>query len=124
MPDSVTSSSSPGASSGSLVLRFTPTARETILRMRKELNVPEDYFVRVGVNGLAAGCGIGNMSYILGFDAQKEGDRKYEIEGIPVVMDVRHSLHLLGMEIDYVEEEGKSGFMFTNPAARKAENEE
>ncbi|TDK43370.1 HesB/IscA family protein [Algoriphagus formosus] len=74
-------------------------------------NIPLDYFLRVGVKG--GGCG--GMSYALGFDKPKEEDQKFEINGIPVLIEKRHYMFLMGMQIDFFEGDEARGFTFVNP---------
>ena len=93
------------------LLHFSDAALAAISRMRKELNVPSDYSVRVGVRG--AGC-VG-VSYLLGFDKYREGDRIIDVQGNRVYIDPRHGMHVLGMEIGYVDSEDQKGFVFITP---------
>lgn len=79
-------------------------------------SVPNGYFLRVGIR--AAGIGCAGVSYILGFDSQKDGDLVYEVDGIPVVIDPKHSMYVMGMEIDWHEDENQRGFVFNNPQKR------
>ena len=64
-------------------------------------NIPTDYGVRVGVKG--GGCGV---SLLLGFDKRKEEDQVYYIEEIPVFVDKRHTMYIIGKEVDFYEGEG------------------
>ena len=57
------------------------------------------------------------MSYLLGFDTQKETDERYEINGVPVLVDKRHSMYILGMEVDFEDGLNARGFVFNNPQA-------
>jgi len=75
--------------------------------------IPEDYSLRVGVRG--GGCS--GMSYILGFDRQREQDLEFEVDGIAVVMDKRHGLYLMGTTLDYHDGLDARGFTFENPNA-------
>ncbi|MEY4926728.1 MAG: hypothetical protein RI894_1164 [Bacteroidota bacterium] len=77
-------------------------------------NVPATHALRVGVKG--GGCS--GYTYILGFDAVKEGDEAFEIGGIPCVMNRAHGIYLMGMEVDYVEGLNNRGFSFNNPNAK------
>lgn len=97
------------------VLSFTVAAKEAIQQVMDSQSVPDDYFLRVGIRG--GGCG--SMGYILGFDSKKEEDKEYEVEGLKVLIDQRHSMYVLGMEVDFVENEEVRGFVFNNPVARK-----
>jgi iron-sulfur cluster assembly protein len=75
--------------------------------------IPDGYGLRVGVRG--GGCS--GMSYLLGFDKQREHDMAYEVDGITVYMDKRHGLYLMGTVIDYHDGLNARGFTFENPNA-------
>ena len=75
--------------------------------------IPDGYSLRVGVRG--GGCS--GMSYILGFDRQREQDLEFEVDGIAVVMDKRHGLYLMGTTLDYHDGLDARGFTFENPNA-------
>ncbi len=57
------------------------------------------------------------MSYLLGFDRKREYDLEFEVEGIPIYMDRRHGLYLMGTTIDYHDGLNARGFVFNNPNA-------
>lgn len=88
-------------------------AIKELLRIRESQNIPADYALRVGVKG--GGCS--GFSYVLGFDAAKEDDDRFEINGVPCVMNRAHGIYLIGMEIDYVDGLNNRGFTFNNPNA-------
>jgi iron-sulfur cluster assembly accessory protein len=69
--------------------------------------------LRVGVKG--GGCS--GMTYILGFDQQKENDKEFEIAGIACIMDQSHELYLFGMQVDWQDGLNNRGFTFKNPNA-------
>ena len=69
--------------------------------------------LRFGVKG--GGCS--GMTYILGFDKQGENDHRFEIVGIPCIMNRSHELYLHGMEIDWEDGLNNRGFTFRNPNA-------
>lgn len=94
-------------------IKISPKAVEEIGRILKTKNVPEEYFLRVGVRG--GGCS--GMSYILGFDKKREYDLEFVIDGVTVVMDKRQGLYLMGMVIDYHDGLSARGFTFENPNA-------
>ena len=97
------------------VLSFTTGAKQAIQQVMDSEAVPANYHLRVGIRG--GGCG--SMGYILGFDSKKEEDQEYEVDGFKVLIDQRHSMYVMGMEVDYVESEEVKGFVFNNPVARK-----
>ncbi|MFY0254257.1 HesB/IscA family protein [Chitinophaga sp. 30R24] len=70
-------------------------------------------YLRVGVKG--GGCS--GMAYMLGFDTKMEDDDTFEVAGIPVIMKKAHGMYLMGMVIDYQQNEEATGFIFSNPQA-------
>ncbi|MCG8386903.1 MAG: iron-sulfur cluster assembly accessory protein [Cytophagales bacterium] len=72
-------------------------------------NIPGGYGLRVGVKG---GGGCGGFNYILGFDTQKENDIDFEIGGIPIFVEKKHTMYLLGIEVDFYEGADARGFTF------------
>ena len=80
-----------------------------------EKQIPADYGLRVGVKG--GGCS--GMSYILGFDLQKENDNVYQVGDNQIIMEKSHGMYLAGMEIDFVDGLNNRGFSFNNPNATK-----
>lgn len=71
--------------------------------------------LRVGVK--SGGCS--GMTYVLGFDGQKEGDEVFEIEAITCIMNKAHGIYLMGMEVDWQDGLNSRGFTFANPNASK-----
>ena len=70
-----------------------------------------DYSLRVGVRG--AGC-VG-VSYLLGFDKYRPGDRIIDVQGMKIFINPKHGMHVLGMEIGYIENQNEKGFVFITP---------
>lgn len=94
---------------------LTDNAVREIRKIMEEKNIPAEYALRVGVKG--GGCS--GLSYILGFDLQKENDNLYKFDEITIVMEKSHGMYLAGMEIDFVEGLNNRGFTFNNPNAAK-----
>lgn len=86
---------------------ITVKAAEEIKKIMESKSIPEGYGLRIGVRG--AGCGV---SLIIGFDKQKETDQSYEIQGIPVYVDRRHAMFVIGKEVDFHESADARGFFF------------
>jgi len=87
-------------------------AVEEIRKIMETKNIPAGYGLRVGVKG--GGCGV---SLIIGFDKKKDSDIAYAIEGIPVYIDKKHTMYLIGKQVDYYEGADAHGFMFVDPKA-------
>jgi iron-sulfur cluster assembly protein len=83
---------------------------ESALENLQLISFPEP-FLRVGMRGGTCGG-----TYVLGFDAKTENDEEYLIENIPVIIDRRELLFVLGTEISY-EAQG-NGFYLHKPAKK------
>jgi len=91
-------------------LVLTPAA---IKRVKELLEQKKDCIgVRVGVK--QRGCN--GLSYTLDYTTQKDKlDEEVAQEGIRVFIDRKAQLSLLGTEMDYVESDLSSEFVFNNP---------
>jgi iron-sulfur cluster assembly protein len=78
-----------------------------IKKIMETKNIPQGYGLRVGVKG--GGCGV---SLIIGFDKKKESDMAYQVAEIPVYIDKKHTLYLIGKEVDFHDGEDARGFVF------------
>ncbi len=68
--------------------------------------------VRIGIR--SKGCS--GMSYTVEFaDEKSPYDETVEDKGVTVFIDPKATMFILGTEMDYVEEQMKSGFVFRNP---------
>lgn len=88
------------------LISLTPEAMRHIRAIIDEKGLPPFYGLRIGLKGAACGA-----SYLLGFDTEnKEEDDRLDIGDIPVFVNRRHLMYLIGVTIDF-EEEGE-GFVF------------
>ena len=94
-------------------VNFTESAVTELTRLMSEPNFDQQQKLRVGVKG--GGCS--GMTYVLGFDAPKEGDLQFVFEGIPCCMEQAHQIYLFGMNIDWQGGLNSRGFTFNNPNA-------
>ena len=94
-------------------------AAEEIRKIMQTKKIPPDYGLRLGVKG--GGCGV---SLLIGFDKKKESDLTYEINGIPVYVDKKHTMYIIGKEVDFYDGEAGRGFMFVDPRQNASLNEE
>lgn len=85
-------------------------ARE-IRKIMETKGIPAEYGLRVGVKG--GGCG--GMAPLIGFDKPKETDLSYSIEGIRVLVDKKHTMYVIGKQVDFYEGSDARGFMFVDP---------
>ena len=61
------------------------------------------------------GGGCGGVSLLLGFDKKKEIDLAYNIGNIPVYVEKKHAMYIIGKEVDFYEGLDAYGFMFVDP---------
>ncbi|CBH24432.1 iron-sulfur cluster assembly accessory protein, putative [Salinibacter ruber M8] len=111
MPD--TASPTSDTSSQDTPIQISPNAAREIRKIINKKNIPDGYGLRVGVKG--GGCS--GMSYVLGFDKEREKDKVFNLDGITVYMDKRHGLYLMGTTINYHDGLDARGFTFENPNA-------
>lgn len=88
-------------------------AAEEIRKIMATKNIPSEYSLRVGIKG--GGCG--GVSLLIGFDKMKATDIAYTTRNIEVLVDKKHTLYVIGKEVDYHEGEDAHGFMFVDPAS-------
>jgi len=74
----------------------------------KTKGIPPEYGLRLGIRG--GGCG--GLSLIIGFDKKKDTDLSYVIDGIAVYIEKKHTMYLIGKEVDFVDDADARGFMF------------
>jgi iron-sulfur cluster assembly protein len=89
---------------------FTEIAAREIINTFRTKNIPGGYGLRIGVKG--GGCS--GMSYILGFDTQKESDDIFELETFPVFIEKKHTMFLVGVEVDFEDGVNARGFVFND----------
>lgn len=92
---------------------FTAGAIQEINRLMQEPGFDNTQLLRIGVKG--GGCS--GMTYVLGFDQQKESDQVYELDGLRFIMERSHEIYLYGMQVDWQGGLNSRGFTFNNPNA-------
>jgi iron-sulfur cluster assembly protein len=88
---------------------LTPKAAEEVRKIMEAKKVPEGYSLRVGVRG--GGCS--GVTLMIGFDKKKETDLSYTVDSIPLLVDKRHTMYLIGKQVDFYEGADARGFLFT-----------
>lgn len=98
------------------MITVSNNAKEQVLNLMKEGNIPTDSFIRVGVD--SGGCS--GLSYKLDFDTQlKPEDQVFEDKGVKIAVDKKSFLYLVGTELDYSGGLNGKGFTFNNPNASR-----
>ena len=98
-----------------MAVTLTEKASKQVKKLMAEQSQP--VFLRMGVKG--GGCS--GLSYALEFDTEVgKHDKKFEIDGVTVVVDTKSYLYLNGTTLDYVTEGLQGGFTFVNPQAKSS----
>jgi iron-sulfur cluster assembly protein len=93
------------------LVTITPAASDRIKMMIQERDRPTEG-VRLGVR--ARGCS--GMSYTLDFvEARPPQDDVVDADGIRLFIDPKAAMFVAGTEMDYVNGDFESGFVFRNP---------
>lgn len=92
-------------------VKFSDFALKEIKEILHRKNVPEGYGLRIGVRG--GGCA--KPSLFIGFDQPKDQDDIYEEHGFQLLIDKKHLMHLLGVQVDFVDSDTERGFLLTYP---------
>ncbi len=88
---------------------ISPEAVAEIKNILTKKGIPAGYGLRVGVKG--GGCGV---AFKLGFDEPNEGDVKYTVDGVPVMIQKKETMFLVGKKIVFYDEADGRGFAFVN----------
>jgi len=88
-------------------------AAAEVRKIRQTKNIPAEYCLRVGVRG--GGCGGAQL--IIGFDKPRDSDLRYSQKEIDFVVDKRHTLFVIGKQVDFYEGSDARGFLFTDQPA-------
>jgi len=83
-------------------------AAAEVKKIMQTKNIPANYGLRLGIKG--GGCG--GVALMIGFDKQKPTDLAYEVDGIPVYVEKKHTMYLIGKEVDFYEGADAKGFLF------------
>lgn len=87
------------------MVKITENAKKEINATLQSPRIPSGYALRVGLKG-----GACSASYLLGFDKPTAEDETFEVEGVEVMIDKRHLMYLIGVEVDYQLTEQGPGF--------------
>ena len=93
------------------ILTLTENAIKHIRELLEKRGAPS-VGIRVGVK--SGGCS--GMKYFIEYaDQQNPYDEIVKSDDLTILIDPKALMYLLGSEMDYITEEFKSGFTFSNP---------
>ncbi len=98
------------------MIQVTDAARIEAARLLGQSDLGNEAFIRVSVEG--GGCS--GLKYNLDFDNKVgQEDKKFEDNGISVVVDKKSFLYLIGTQLDFSGGLNGKGFQFINPNASR-----
>jgi iron-sulfur cluster assembly protein len=89
---------------------FSETAINEIKKIQSTKGLDDSFGLRIGVKG--SGCS--GTTFILGFDQKNENDEQFMIEEIRIYIEKKHFLYLVGIGIDFVDNNSQRGFTFVS----------
>jgi Fe-S cluster assembly iron-binding protein IscA len=90
------------------LIQFTSAALTAIEHYKATLQIPTDHYLRVGIRQKNET----NKRLLIAFDAKTDKDKLEEVQGEQIIYHPGEIFFFAGMQIDYVEEEGRKGFTF------------
>ncbi len=90
-------------------IAITERAAEEIKLIFEKKSIPQDYKLRITVRG---GQGCMAVALTLGFDKQKDDDLAITIASIPVIIQKRELMYIIGKKLDFYEGSDARGFHF------------
>ena len=89
-------------------IKITEQALKEALHIYEHKNIPQEYALRIGMK--SGGCGA--AGFFIGFDKPKEQDQVFSQGSMKVLIDKRHFMYSLGLELDFEDRADERGFVF------------
>jgi iron-sulfur cluster assembly protein len=93
------------------IMSLTEGAAKQVTVLLEKRGTPS-YGIRIGVK--SGGCS-GHSYYVEYADNKGQYDEIINDKGVTILIDPKALMYLIGTEMDYLESEFKSGFVFNNP---------
>ncbi len=92
-------------------ITITDKAADQIRKLIAQRQMPS-FGIRIGVR--SGGCS--GFKYVLDYaDSKNQYDEVIQHDDIVILIDPKALMYVIGTEMDYTEEQFKSGFVFINP---------
>ncbi|MCR9206335.1 MAG: iron-sulfur cluster assembly accessory protein [Halobacteriovoraceae bacterium] len=95
------------------LVELTDKAVQQVKEIFKSENKGPEWGLRLGV----VGGGCSGLSYKIDFDTKNEKDNVLEFNGVKVYIDLKSSIYLKGVVLDFKDGLNGKGFVFVNPNA-------
>lgn len=97
------------------MIQISSSAADHIHYLKGKDNIPKEKALRISIK--EGGCS--GFSYKLDFDEKKSpADKAFESNGVPLVIEGKSLLYIMGMTLDYEGGLNGKGFIFSNPNAK------
>lgn len=93
------------------MLTLTPAAAHQI----QSAIPPEASFEGLSLRIAARRAEDGSIEYAMGMDNERDSDKALVVEGISLLVNEHSASLLVGVTVDFVEENGQPLFVFVNP---------
>lgn len=90
------------------LIQFTDKALEAIRQYQQTLQIPEGYYLRVGIRQKNEA----NKRLLIGFDEKQEKDKIAMVGDLQIIYAPGEVFFFAGMIIDFVDDESRKGFTF------------
>lgn len=87
------------------MVKITENAKKEINATLRSPQIPAGYALRVGLKG-----GACSAVYLLGFDKPTPDDESFTVNEVEVLIDKKHLMYLIGVQVDYQLTEQGAGF--------------
>lgn len=95
------------------LVELTDKAVQQVKEIFKSESKGPEWGLRLGV----VGGGCSGLSYKIDFDTKNEKDNVLEFDGVKVYIDLKSSIYLKGVVLDFKDGLNGKGFVFVNPNA-------
>lgn len=93
-----------------LPIKISDEAFNEIVSLFQKKNIDRQLGLRIGIKG----NGCSGTSFIIGFDKETEFDKVYQTQNFNILIEKKHFMYLIGMQLDFVNNNDQKGFVFNS----------